>query len=146
MSLEKLAALSNKYGSDASCVIAGGGNTSLKDEKFLYLGEIDTVPRSAGQSLPLFKAEGRAAIDVICKSVRRTVSVDRRSPSPRKVDRQRDFRHNEIILKQIHIFHPRAYYNKMFRISQVVRMIIAKRRDFGYHEEKTDGGAYAIQI
>ena len=37
MSLEIITKLSNKYGSDPACVIAGGGNTSFKDEKFLYV-------------------------------------------------------------------------------------------------------------
>ena len=35
--LNALAAMSNKYGSDASYVLAGGGNTSFKDEKYLYI-------------------------------------------------------------------------------------------------------------
>ena len=56
MSLEKLAALSNKYGSDASCVIAGGGNTSLKDEKFLYV-------KPSGIALATIKSDEFVALD-----------------------------------------------------------------------------------
>ncbi|OQA83463.1 MAG: Sorbitol-6-phosphate 2-dehydrogenase [Lentisphaerae bacterium ADurb.Bin242] len=37
MSLEKIAALSVKYGSDPRFVLAGGGNTSYKDETFLFI-------------------------------------------------------------------------------------------------------------
>ena len=37
MSLETITALSVKYGSDPAYVLAGGGNTSVKDEKFLYV-------------------------------------------------------------------------------------------------------------
>ena len=37
MSLEKITALSVKYGSDARFVLAGGGNTSFKDETYLYV-------------------------------------------------------------------------------------------------------------
>ena len=37
MSLEKITELSRFYGSDPAYVLAGGGNTSCKDEKFLYV-------------------------------------------------------------------------------------------------------------
>ena len=37
MSLEKLVLMSNKYGSNPDYVLAGGGNTSFKDEEFLYV-------------------------------------------------------------------------------------------------------------
>ena len=37
MSLETITALSVKYGSDPAYVLAGGGNTSVKDEKYLYV-------------------------------------------------------------------------------------------------------------
>ena len=37
MSLEIITKLSNRYGSDPAYVLAGGGNTSFKDEKFLYV-------------------------------------------------------------------------------------------------------------
>lgn len=37
MSLEKIAALSVKYGSNPQFVLAGGGNTSFKDESFLFI-------------------------------------------------------------------------------------------------------------
>lgn len=35
--LSALAKMSNKYGSDSNFVLAGGGNTSFKDEKYLYI-------------------------------------------------------------------------------------------------------------
>ena len=35
--LETIAALSRQYGSDARFVFAGGGNTSCKDDEFLYV-------------------------------------------------------------------------------------------------------------
>ena len=35
--LAALAAMSNKYGSNPAYVLAGGGNTSCKDEKYLYV-------------------------------------------------------------------------------------------------------------
>ncbi len=37
MSLEIIAELSRFYGADERFVLAGGGNTSFKDEKFLYV-------------------------------------------------------------------------------------------------------------
>ena len=37
MGLCELAAMSNRYGSDSRYVLAGGGNTSFKDEKHLYI-------------------------------------------------------------------------------------------------------------
>ncbi len=37
MSLEELVALSRRYGSDPDYVLAGGGNTSFKDESTLYI-------------------------------------------------------------------------------------------------------------
>ncbi|MBR7104549.1 MAG: SDR family NAD(P)-dependent oxidoreductase [Lentisphaeria bacterium] len=37
MSLEKITELSRRYGADPAYVLAGGGNTSCKDEKFLYV-------------------------------------------------------------------------------------------------------------
>ena len=35
--LKQLAAMSNRYGADADYVLAGGGNTSYKDEDTLYI-------------------------------------------------------------------------------------------------------------
>ena len=35
--LMALEAMSNKYGSDPAYVLAGGGNTSYKDKKTLYI-------------------------------------------------------------------------------------------------------------
>ena len=37
MSLSTIKALSNYYGADSEFVLAGGGNTSCKDEKYLYV-------------------------------------------------------------------------------------------------------------
>ena len=37
MSLQEICALSNQYGSNPEFVLAGGGNTSFKDEKYLYI-------------------------------------------------------------------------------------------------------------
>lgn len=37
MSLQIIAQLSNRFGADPAYVLAGGGNTSFKDEKFLYV-------------------------------------------------------------------------------------------------------------
>ena len=37
MSLQEICAISNQYGSNPEFVLAGGGNTSLKDEKYLYI-------------------------------------------------------------------------------------------------------------
>lgn len=37
MNLQELVAISNEYGRDERYVLAGGGNTSLKDESFLYI-------------------------------------------------------------------------------------------------------------
>ena len=37
MSLEKITEISRFYGADPAYVLAGGGNTSYKDEKFLYV-------------------------------------------------------------------------------------------------------------
>ena len=37
MSLKTIVELSQSYGSDSRFVLAGGGNTSYKDDKFLYV-------------------------------------------------------------------------------------------------------------
>ena len=37
MSLQIITQLSNRYGADPAYVLAGGGNTSFKDEKYLYV-------------------------------------------------------------------------------------------------------------
>ena len=37
MDLNRLVLMSNQYGSDPDLVLAGGGNTSLKDEDRLYV-------------------------------------------------------------------------------------------------------------
>jgi len=41
MSLKIITELSQKYGSDKKYVLAGGGNTSFKDENFLYVKPSD---------------------------------------------------------------------------------------------------------
>ena len=48
MSLEKLAEISRVYGGDTEYVIAGGGNTSFKDDNFLYI-------KASGTSLAMVK-------------------------------------------------------------------------------------------
>ena len=50
MSLEKLAEISRFYGGNAEYVIAGGGNTSFKDDEFLYI-------KASGTSLAQAKPE-----------------------------------------------------------------------------------------
>ena len=37
MQLKALADMSNKYGSDSEYVLAGGGNTSFKNDEFLFI-------------------------------------------------------------------------------------------------------------
>lgn len=49
--LKNLVALSNKYGSDENFVLAGGGNTSYKDNEFLYV-------KASGTSLKTITEEG----------------------------------------------------------------------------------------
>jgi len=56
MSLETLAKLSNKYGSDSNFVLAGGGNTSYKDDKYLYI-------KGSGTTLATIKPEEFVAMD-----------------------------------------------------------------------------------
>ena len=50
MSLQKLAEMSNKYGKNPEYVLAGGGNTSYKDENYLYV-------KGSGTSLATIKPE-----------------------------------------------------------------------------------------
>lgn len=50
MSLQKLAEMSNKYGRNPEYVLAGGGNTSYKDENYLYV-------KGSGTSLATIKPE-----------------------------------------------------------------------------------------
>jgi rhamnose utilization protein RhaD (predicted bifunctional aldolase and dehydrogenase) len=56
MSVEKLAALSRRYGSDTAYVIAGGGNTSFKDEKTLWI-------KASGAALSDITPDGFVAMD-----------------------------------------------------------------------------------
>jgi rhamnose utilization protein RhaD (predicted bifunctional aldolase and dehydrogenase) len=48
MSLEKLAEISRFYGSNTEYVIAGGGNTSFKDDRYLYIKASGTSLASLG--------------------------------------------------------------------------------------------------
>ncbi|MCR5263042.1 MAG: class II aldolase/adducin family protein, partial [Clostridiales bacterium] len=48
--LENLASMSNRYGADPDYVLAGGGNTSYKDDKYLYI-------KGSGTSLATIKPE-----------------------------------------------------------------------------------------
>lgn len=51
MGIETIVNISHKYGSDEELVLAGGGNTSYKDEENLYI-------KGSGTSLATIKAEG----------------------------------------------------------------------------------------
>ena len=51
MGLTEIIALSHKYGSDPDFVLAGGGNTSYKDENFLYI-------KGSGTTLATIEASG----------------------------------------------------------------------------------------
>lgn len=55
-SLAALAAMSNKYGADANFVLAGGGNTSYKDEETLYV-------KGSGTALATIKPEEFVRMD-----------------------------------------------------------------------------------
>ena len=54
--LEKLVAVSRKYGADSRFVIAGGGNTSYKDDKYLWV-------KASGHALATIDEEGFAVLD-----------------------------------------------------------------------------------
>ena len=54
--LEKLVAVSRKYGADSRFVIAGGGNTSYKDEKHLWV-------KASGHALATIGEDGFAVLD-----------------------------------------------------------------------------------
>jgi rhamnose utilization protein RhaD (predicted bifunctional aldolase and dehydrogenase) len=56
MGLQELADISRFYGTDSSYVIAGGGNTSFKDEKFLYI-------KASGTQLAAVKPEEFVKMD-----------------------------------------------------------------------------------
>ena len=56
MSLKIITALSNRYGADPAYVLAGGGNTSFKDEKFLYV-------KPSGVSLAAIREEDFVKMD-----------------------------------------------------------------------------------
>lgn len=54
--MEKLVEMSNRYGSDSAYVLAGGGNTSVKEDDVMYV-------KASGTSLATIKAEGFVAMD-----------------------------------------------------------------------------------
>ena len=54
--LNQLAAMSNKYGADAAFVLAGGGNTSFKSDKNLWI-------KGSGTSLATIRAEDFVVMD-----------------------------------------------------------------------------------
>ena len=56
MSLSAIAALSREFGSDEKYVLAGGGNTSWKDDKFLYV-------KASGFALSTIEANGFVKMD-----------------------------------------------------------------------------------
>ncbi|MFW5683236.1 MAG: class II aldolase/adducin family protein, partial [Spirochaetota bacterium] len=56
MGLEDLAAISRKYGGDPDWVLAGGGNTSFKDERTLFI-------KASGFALATIGPDGFAAMD-----------------------------------------------------------------------------------
>jgi rhamnose utilization protein RhaD (predicted bifunctional aldolase and dehydrogenase) len=63
MSIEELTALSRYYGSDPDYVIAGGGNTSFKDESTLYIkGSGTTLSEITSQDFVLMDRPKLAAI------------------------------------------------------------------------------------
>ena len=56
MDLSTLVKMSNTYGSNPAYVLAGGGNTSVKDETTLYV-------KGSGTQLATIKAEGFVDMD-----------------------------------------------------------------------------------
>jgi len=69
--LEKLVQMSNKYGKDSRYVLAGGGNTSYKDEKFLYV-------KGSGTALATIQAENFVVMyrDRLDEMLTKTYSAD----------------------------------------------------------------------
>jgi rhamnose utilization protein RhaD (predicted bifunctional aldolase and dehydrogenase) len=63
--LTALAAMSNQYGSNPEFVLAGGGNTSFKDEKTLYV-------KGSGTSLATIQPEDFVVMDRAALAVIRT--------------------------------------------------------------------------
>ncbi|NLK39943.1 MAG: SDR family NAD(P)-dependent oxidoreductase [Clostridiales bacterium] len=56
MSLETIVKISNKYGANPDYVLAGGGNTSYKDDQYLYI-------KGSGTTLATIKADGFVRMD-----------------------------------------------------------------------------------
>ena len=56
MSIETLVQFSNHYGADSRFVLAGGGNTSMKTEEYLYI-------KGSGTSLATITEEGFVKMD-----------------------------------------------------------------------------------
>jgi rhamnose utilization protein RhaD (predicted bifunctional aldolase and dehydrogenase) len=71
MGLKKLVEISNHYGNDPEYVIAGGGNTSFKDEKYLWI-------KASGTSLASITEDGFVKMDRRClgKIAEKTYSGD----------------------------------------------------------------------
>ena len=66
--LKKIVELSNRYGSDENFVLAGGGNTSVKDDKYLYV-------KASGTSLKTITEEGfvklsREMLDKVLENIK----------------------------------------------------------------------------
>ena len=56
MGLKELVEISNKYGKNPNLVLAGGGNTSFKDDKTLYI-------KGSGTTLATITTEGFVELD-----------------------------------------------------------------------------------
>ena len=63
--IEKLVALSHKYGADPRCVIAGGGNTSFKSDGVLWV-------KASGHALATITEEGFVRMDLAKLAAMRT--------------------------------------------------------------------------
>ena len=77
MDLSTLVKMSNTYGSNPAYVLAGGGNTSVKDDTTLYV-------KGSGTQLATIKAEGfvkmdRARLNEIMKTEYPANDVERES-------------------------------------------------------------------
>ncbi|MBN2659305.1 MAG: class II aldolase [Spirochaetales bacterium] len=71
MSMDKLIEVSNRYGSDADYVLAGGGNTSWKTDEFMYV-------KGSGTELATIDSDGFVKVDLkkLDKIWSKTYSVD----------------------------------------------------------------------
>ena len=82
MSLDLITEMSNRYGSNPDFILAGGGNTSFKDEKFLYV-------KPSGVSLAAMKADDfvkmERAIVRSCFELQEFSSSDEREAKVKKL-------------------------------------------------------------